>query len=67
MAVQKVKFNDTFIYVDDELDEKETGVIIKDSTKERPDFEDTIEIEPVSEDDLFQDTLTDIFGDEDER
>lgn len=57
--MQKLKYKDTFIYVDDSpLDEQETGVMI-DNTKDY--LEDTIKIKPIDQNDLLEDTNTDIF------
>jgi len=63
MAVQKVKLNNEYIYIDDEVDEKETGIAIYPKDK----LDDTILIEPISENDALEDTLTDIFGGQDEQ
>ena len=65
MAIKKVKFNDSFIYINDEVKEEEKGYAIFNETEE--DLEKTREIEPINEKDMFEDTLTDIFGDEDEK
>ncbi len=61
MAVQKVKFNDTFIYVNDEVDENETGIVIKDEDE----FDKTIVMNPIEEDDTLENTMVDIFGGKD--
>ena len=61
MAVQKVKFNDTFIYVNDEVDENETGIVIKDEDE----FDKTIVMNPIEEDDRLENTMVDIFGGKD--
>jgi hypothetical protein len=58
MAVQKVKLDDSFVYIDDEVDEKERGVLITD----KDELDKTIILNPVNEKDMFEDTLVDIFG-----
>ena len=63
MAVKKVKFNNFFIYINDELDENETGIVIKNEEEE---FEKTKEITPITDEDLLSDTNTDIFGGDNE-
>ncbi len=45
MAVQVIKYNDSFVYVDDEVDEKETGIEIPDTDY----LEDTIVMNPISD------------------
>ena len=58
--MKKVKLNDGYIYVDDsKLDEKETGILIR----EEDDLEKTQEIEVIR--DSLSDTNVDIFGDND--
>ena len=59
-CMQKVKYKDTYIYIDDSpLAEEKTGVVIKDSELEK-----TQEIKPIDEEALLQDTNIDIFGDD---
>ncbi len=62
MAVQVIKYNDSFVYVDDEVDEKETGIEIPDTDY----LEDTIVMNPISDEDLLSETKVDIFGDKNE-
>jgi hypothetical protein len=58
--MKKVKLNDGYIYVDDsKVDEKETGIIIR----EEDDLEKTQEIEIIN--DRLSDTNVDIFGEND--
>ena len=57
MSVRKIKYNDEFIYIDDEVDEKETGIIISGQ-------EDTVQEEKTE--DFLDNTSTDIFGDDNE-
>lgn len=60
--MKKVKFNDTYIYVDDdEVDVKETGVFITDEEE----LEKTKEI-IIDKSDL-EDTLTDIWSEKNEQ
>jgi len=60
MTIQKLKYGDKFIYVDDsEVDIKDTGIIIRDDESE---LDKTIEIEPIDEKDLFEDTIIDLKG-----
>ena len=63
MAIRKVKLNDSFIYINDEVDEKEKGYVINDEKDNN--LEDTLEFEPINEEDMLEDTLTDVFGDND--
>ena len=52
----------TYVY-DKDFSEKNTGVAIY---SESEDLEKTMEVEPIKEEDLFSDTSTDIFGEENE-
>ena len=52
----------TYVY-DKDFSEKNTGVAIY---SENEDLEKTMEVEPIKEEDLFSDTSTDIFGEENE-
>lgn len=60
MAIQKIKLDGDYIYINDEVKDEEKDVPINNN------LDDTIEIEPINEKDLFEDTLTDIFGEENE-
>ena len=62
MAVQVVKYNDSLVYIDDEVDEKETGILITDDDS----LEDTIVMNPINDDYLLSETSIDLFGDKDE-
>ena len=63
--MKKVKYNDTYIYIDDtEVDEKETGVMIL--NKKEEDLEKTQEIKKIDKEDLLENTLTDLWGDKNE-
>ena len=66
MAVTKLKFNDKFIYVDDEVDDKKKGHAIY---KEKDDLEDTMEFAPIDEKELLSDTIIDrkLFGEVNEK
>ena len=48
--MKKVKYNDTYVYVDDSpLDDKETGKLIRDKVREN-DLENTLEIQSILSD-----------------
>lgn len=54
-----VKYNDKLVYVDDSpLDEKETGVDLLGDDSDNDD---------ISNDDLFADTLTDLWGQDEQN
>lgn len=58
--MKKVKYKDTYIYIDDsDVPKEETGVVIK----EEDDLSKTQEIE-ISSDDYLSNTLTDIWSDD---
>ncbi|MBR1386634.1 MAG: hypothetical protein IJ568_07365 [Bacilli bacterium] len=58
--MKKVKYKDTYIYIDDsDVPKEETGVVIK----EEDDLSKTQEIE-ISRDDYLSNTLTDIWSDD---
>lgn len=60
--MKKVKFNDTYIYIDDsEVDDSKTGVVIK----QNEDLEKTKELFVKNTD--LEDTMIDVFGDNDEK
>ncbi len=60
----KLKYNDTFINVDDSpLEENEMDVAIK----YEDDLDDTMKINVINENDLLEDTNLDIFGDEEDE
>lgn len=62
--MQKVKYGDSYIIIDDsEVDEKETGVVIKDSN----DLEKTQEINLDLKKSSLDDTITDLWGNQDEQ
>ena len=63
MSVQKVKYNNSFVFISDEVNDDETGKIIK---KEKQDLEKTIVIEPINEKDILSETSVDVFGGDDE-
>ena len=58
MAIRKVKYNDEYIYIDDEVDEKQTGIIISGQKDVMLDEKEKEEIE---------NTSTDIFGGKNEQ
>lgn len=62
--MQKVKYGDSYIFIDDsKVDEKETGVVIK----ENSDLEKTQEIKLDFENTSLEDTITDLWGNQDEQ
>ena len=59
--MQKLKYKGTYIYVDDSnLDDKETGIVIK-----QAETHDSQQIRIINDKDLLEDTNVDIFGDND--
>jgi len=60
MAIRKVKLNDSFIYINDEVDEKETGIAIDNEDDDK--LGNTMEIEPITDEDLLSETSIDLFG-----
>ncbi len=63
-SMVKLKYNDTFINVDDSpLEENEMDVAIK----YEDDLDDTMKINVINENDLLEDTNLDIFGDEEDE
>ena len=63
MAIKKVKYNDGFIYINDELDEKELDTVVNENDDDK--FNKTEIIKPINEKDILEDTLTDIDGGQD--
>ena len=64
-SMRKVLIDNEIVEIDDSpLDPYETGRIIAPSLNE--DLEDTAVIETIDEEDLLNDTNTDIFGDQNE-
>lgn len=62
MAVKQVKYNDTYIYINDEVDDKETGIkldIIEDN-------DNTKVIEPIDLEESLEKTTINILGDNNE-
>ena len=60
--MKKIRYNDTFIYVDDSpLDENETGKII--DINDNSEYEDS---DSISNDDMLENTITDLWGNSDE-
>ncbi len=62
MAVKQVKYNDTYIYINDEVDDKETGIkldIIEDN-------DNTKVIEPIDLEESLEKTKINILGDNNE-
>ena len=60
--MRKVKYNDSFIYIDDApLDENETGIFVNND-----DLDKTKEIKTISKDELIDDTVVDLWGNSDE-
>ncbi len=63
-SMVKLKYNDTFINVDDSpLEDNEMDIAI---TYE-DDLDDTMKINVINENDLLEDTNLDIFGDEEDE
>ena len=62
VCMKRIKYNDTYIYVDDApLEDSETGIFIDKKNNEI--LEKTIEIKPISGETLLENTLTNIWGD----
>lgn len=62
--MQKVKYGDSYIIIDDsEVDEKETGVVIKESK----DLEKTQELNLDLKKTSLDDTITDLWGNQNEQ
>ncbi len=60
--MKKIRYNDTFIYVDDsELDDSETGKL--NNTKENDEYEND---DSISNEDLLENTITDLWGNSNE-
>ena len=60
--MKKIKYNDTFIYVDDsELDDSETGKLNNIKVNDESENEDSI-----SNEDLLENTITDLWGNNNE-
>ncbi len=60
--MKKIKYNDTFIYVDDsELDDSETGKLNNIKANDESENEDSI-----SNEDLLENTITDLWGNNNE-
>ncbi len=60
--MKKVRYKDSFIYIDDTpVDESETGIPYRGNKQDN--LEKTQEVKPISKDDLLSDTLTDLWGD----
>ncbi len=63
--MKKVRYNDTYIYIDDTpVDESDTGIAFIETKEE--DLDKTLEIKTISQEDLLSDTITDLWGKEDE-
>ena len=61
MAIQKVMLNEEEIFIDDEVDSKETGIVINNENLEK-----TVVVNPIDEEELNDKTSLDIFGGDDE-
>lgn len=62
--MRKVKYGDSYIIIDDsEVDEKETGVVIKESN----DLEKTQELNLDLKKTSLDDTITDLWGNQNEQ
>ena len=57
MALIEVKYNDTVIYVEDNVPEEETGIALEKKPKEN--LENTLELKPIKdENELLEDTIS---------
>ncbi len=61
MAIQKVMLNEEEIFIDDEVDSKETGIVINNENLEK-----TVVVNPIDEEELNDKTSLDIFGGDNE-
>ena len=61
MAIQKIMLDDKEIFIDDEVNPKETGIVINND-----DIENTVVINPINMAELLEKTSLDIFGGNDE-
>lgn len=66
MAMEKVKYNDSYIYVENDIPDEEKGIAIY---GEEENLDNTLEFKPISDEDLLGDTLVDVnlFGGKDEE
>ena len=60
MAIKEYELNGEKVYIDDEVNVNETGVLPPEYKSE---LEHTQELKVISDKELMEDTLTDIFGD----
>ena len=61
MAIKKVMLNEEEIFIDDEVDSKETGIVINNENLEK-----TVVVNPIDEEELNDKTSLDIFGGDNE-
>lgn len=62
MALRDFEVDGNKVLIDDEMDANSTGDYINNG-RVNEEFENTVEIEPISEDDKLAETLTNVFGD----
>ena len=63
--MERVRYNDSFIYVDDSpLDENETGKLMRDTISSKQ--ENSTQLNVVSNEDILDDTITDLWGNSNE-
>jgi hypothetical protein len=63
MALEEFEIDGKKVVINNEFNEKETGVAILDR-EEDDEFEKTMEVEPIDDEEYLSNTLTDIFGEE---
>jgi hypothetical protein len=63
MALEEFEIGGKKVVINNEFNEKETCVAILDR-EEDDEFEKTMEVEPIDDEEYLSNTLTDIFGEE---
>ena len=63
MALEEFEVNGKKVVINNEFNERETGVAILDM-EDDDEFEKTMEVEPIDDEEYLSNTLTDIFGEE---
>ena len=63
MAMREFEVDNKKVYIDDEIEENETDCLLEDK---KDDLFDTKKIEVINDEDLLSNTITNIFGDENE-
>ena len=66
MAMEKVKYNDSYIYVENDIPDEEKGIAIY---GEEENLDNTLEFKPISDEDLLENTIVDVdlLGDKNEE